>query len=430
MSKTKLRQRRKASAEKRSSEEDETATTGARPRVTPVRAPNCRVVPGYAFALAILLSCALLLLLLFAPWGWSEKKHTTSTTHLGNKTTGNATKTEATVADYTSSKTIQSSVQQEQQQKKKEEYTVYGSYELLETVPHDRTAFTQGLLTTSKNADDDDDELDSAVWMYEGTGLHGNSELRLLDIPTGNVLAKHKLPRAYFGEGIAHYRDKTSSNGDVNETLRLLQLTWQERTAFEYEMQHFRMKNEADRTLGMVSAPVANWTYRTTTTEGWGVTYSATHHQFYVTDGSHYLLVWDADTKQPVRKVAVVTRTIRESHDTTATTTAGARYDEKRMSHLNELEWDPSTDTVLANVWIQDVILRIDPISGLVRTVYDLSTLFPERPPGTDVLNGIALTYDSLSTSARKSVRTDTDQVWVTGKYWPHMYRIRLVDPS
>jgi glutaminyl-peptide cyclotransferase len=297
-------------------------------------------------------------------------------------------------------------------------HTVFGTYELLETVQHDSTAFTQGLVTVEVSTDhatinnEATTSRSSTLQFYEGTGIHGSSELRLLDMSTGTVLAKHKLPNAYFGEGIAHYRDK-------NNTLRLIQLTWKEQIAFEYILLPQQYAANSTTTI-ILDEPIANWTYTTTTKEGWGVTYSAATNQFYVTDGSHYLHVWDATTRQQVRKVAV----------TYQTTTADNNDIPIEIPHLNELEWDPATNTVLANVWYQNILIRIDPVTGFVPVIYDLTTLFPThtRPAGTDTLNGIALTYDSSLANNNATSAGDADQVWVTGKYWPSMYRIRLID--
>jgi glutamine cyclotransferase len=85
------------------------------------------------------------------------------------------------------------------------------------------------------------------------------------------------------------------------------------------------------------------------------------------------------------------------------------------VSRLNELEWDPfQSDSVLANVWYQDSILRIDIATGFVPKKYNLQSLFPNRPSGVDVLNGIAVT-------------SVANEIWVTGKLWPNMFRIRLI---
>ena len=76
----------------------------------------------------------------------------------------------------------------------------YG-YEVVHTYPHDPLAFTQGLFY-----------LDG--YLYEGTGLEGQSSIRKVRLETGEVLRSATVPEEYFGEGIVNWKD------------RLLELTW------------------------------------------------------------------------------------------------------------------------------------------------------------------------------------------------------------
>ena len=71
---------------------------------------------------------------------------------------------------------------------------------------------------------------------------------------------------------------------------------------------------------------------------------------------------------------------------------------------------------IWANVYGTDQIVRINPESGVVTGVVNCKGLLPVslRKPSTDVLNGIAV-------DARGNI-------WLTGKYWPKMYRITLVE--
>ena len=328
--------------------------------------------------------------------------------------------------------------------------TQRGTYSLLQTVPHDSQAFTQGLMTVY-------DPHDDTLKFYEGTGIKGQSQLRLVQIDTGTVLAQHSLPYRYFGEGITVYLD----DGDnINSRLRLIQITWQEETAFDYDLQNttitttnrtrysdwlIKMKNairssrfcrrrirrlqlcrnstvnvtedavvEFSGPLG-VTEPTSTIQYNTTTKEGWGITYARSNHRLYVTDGSHYLHTWNVTTKQEIAKVPV---TYQYSNMDAPV----------NMNRLNEIEYDPVTNTILANVWLTNMIVRIDIATGFIVTIYDLSTLYTNRAAGADVLNGIALTYDALQQQQPRNVNR-TDQVWVTGKFWPNMYRIQLIDP-
>src|SRR5581483_1306170 len=75
-------------------------------------------------------------------------------------------------------------------------------YRIVRVYPHDPTAFTQGLLFVDGH-------------MYESTGLHGRSSIRMVDLATGRVLQRYNLPAQYFGEGLT----------DWGSTL--VQLTWE-----------------------------------------------------------------------------------------------------------------------------------------------------------------------------------------------------------
>lgn len=275
--------------------------------------------------------------------------------------------------------------------------TRFGSFQVLQRVPHSTNAFTQGLCLHNGT-------------LYEGTGLYGQSVIQIVNLTTGQVLVQRRMASRYFGEGLAYYDDDDDDDATEEQASprggRLVQITWKEQTGFVYDA----------ATLNVLR----NFTYETSTTEGWGITARRRRRQhrsgidsnsttrvttttFLVTDGSSFLLTWDTNFTE-LRRIPV---TLLRSTDVTA----------RAIPRLNELEWDPFTDTVYANVWQQNVLLRINVNTGFVSMVYDLSDLYPssERDVGADVLNGIAVTNES-------------GVVWVTGKLWPYMYKIRLVD--
>jgi glutamine cyclotransferase len=240
--------------------------------------------------------------------------------------------------------------------------TVFGEFELLETVRHDSGAFTQGLELVPDNPN----------LYFESTGLYGSSSIRIVDLATGEVQERHNLSDSYFGEGMTYFDGK------------LVQITWKEATGFVYDASNLNV--------------LEVFSYETTNGEGWGICYVQEQDIFYVTDGTSYLHTWNRNFEL-IDKVDVTTRT--------------AQFGAQSLLNLNELEWDPFTNTVLANVWKQNDIVRIDPQTGFVTHRYNLGSLY--RPSGADVLNGIA--------------RTDTqNEFWVTGKRWSNMYRIRLID--
>lgn len=250
-------------------------------------------------------------------------------------------------------------------------YSAWGSFDLLETVPHDAGAFTQGLELVPGNS----------IEYYESTGNYGTSTIRRVDIATGQLIQVQPLPSTYFGEGLTFYLDE-------NGNRRLIQLTWRAGMIIRYDADSLAVVEE--RSVDS-----------TTNGEGWGICHVASDNIFYVTDGTQYLHKWDVSTLELLGKVAV---TMRESPD------AGLQ----ELYQLNELEWDYHSGTVLSNVWTSTYIVRIDPATGFVTRRYDLSSLVTMNP-AANVLNGIAVT-------------SVPNEVWVTGKLWPNMYRIRLND--
>jgi glutamine cyclotransferase len=223
--------------------------------------------------------------------------------------------------------------------------------EVLEDRPHDATAFTQGL------------ELVDGV-LYEGTGLVGQSEIRATDPSTGAVAQRSALPAEFFGEGITVVGD------------RIWQITWQDGVAIERDRAGF-----AERRRVAYEG------------EGWGLCFDEPGRRLIMSDGTEKLTFRDPDTFEPRGEVKV----------------AG---EDGPVTRLNELECVDGA--VYANVWQTDQIVRIDPASGRVTGVADLSALFPrEQRAGADVLNGIAKV-------------PGTDEFLVTGKLWPKMFRIRF----
>jgi glutaminyl-peptide cyclotransferase len=85
------------------------------------------------------------------------------------------------------------------------------------------------------------------------------------------------------------------------------------------------------------------------------------------------------------------------------------------VTNLNELEWVKGE--IYANVWLTTRIARIDPATGHVVGWIELKGLLDVNKlpdPGNDVLNGIA--YDAKH-----------DRLFVTGKCWPKLFEIKLV---
>jgi glutamine cyclotransferase len=207
--------------------------------------------------------------------------------------------------------------------------------EVLAEIPHDTSAFTQGL------------ELVDGV-LYEGTGLAGESQLRELDPATGAVHRAVPLPRDLFGEGITVVGD------------RIWQLTWQDGVALEWDRTSFTLLREV---------PLDG--------EGWGLCLDRAGPggpRLVRSDGTDRLRFHDPATFAETGAVPVT-------------------LDGAPVPELNELECVDGQ--VYANVWRTDRIVRIDPADGRVTAVVDAAGLLdPARRADADVLNGIAATGD------------------------------------
>jgi glutamine cyclotransferase len=199
--------------------------------------------------------------------------------------------------------------------------------------------------------------------LYESTGLNGSSSLRRVELETGRVLRKVDVPPAFFAEGLALL------NG------RLYQLTWQNQQGFVYDLDSFNL--------------VGGFRY---TGEGWGLTHNG--RSLIMSDGTSQIRFLNPDTFEAQRVINV-------------------QDNGREIAQLNELEYVKGE--IYANIWQTDRVARIDPNSGRVTAWINLSGLLsPEdRARGVDVLNGIA--YDEAS-----------DRLFVTGKFWPKLFEIRL----
>lgn len=201
------------------------------------------------------------------------------------------------------------------------------SYKIKNTWPHDRRAYTQGLVF-----------LDGILW--ESTGQYGSSSLRKVELKTGKVIKQIAVPPKYFAEGMTVFQNK------------VFQLTWQEQKGFIYDPETFQKQGEFDYSG-----------------EGWGLTHDG--QSLIMSDGTNQIRFLDPATLKTTRTVSVFD--------------SGVPLDK-----LNELEYidgeiyaniwqtdrivriEPSTGKILG--WID--------LTGLLKT--------KERSGEEDVLNGIA----------------------------------------
>jgi glutaminyl-peptide cyclotransferase len=224
-------------------------------------------------------------------------------------------------------------------------------YQVVHSYPHDPGAFTEGLFYLNG-------------YLYESTGLEGESEVRKVRLETGDVVQRRAIPPQYFGEGIVAWKD------------RLFELTWKDEVGFIYDLATFEPKGE--------------FRYRG---EGWALTHDG--RRLIMTDGTPTIRFLNPTTLKEIGRLRVT-------------------LDGEPLRNLNEVEWVKGE--IYANVWLTDTIVRIDPATGRVVGRIDLSGLLTAADRGAstpDVLNGIA--YDAAH-----------DRLFVTGKNWPKLYEIKL----
>jgi len=251
---------------------------------------------------------------------------------------------------------------------------VHYRYKIVASYPHDRRAFTQGLV------------YENGI-LYEGTGLYGRSILTRRDLKTGEVLKTAYLARKHFGEGITIWGDK------------IIQLTWKNRTGFVYTKDTFTQLRE--------------FTYRT---EGWGITHDG--KRLIYSDGTATLRFLDPNTFAETGRIEVRDqgRPIRGLNELEFTPTSQSGEDRGQDARDTEASRPASeTGRIFANVWPTDEIVVIDPKTSRVTGRLDLSALYPRPEDTDDVLNGIAWI-------------PETKHLLVTGKLWPKIYEIELIE--
>ncbi|MGJ1432105.1 glutaminyl-peptide cyclotransferase [Sphingobacterium spiritivorum] len=206
----------------------------------------------------------------------------------------------------------------------------YG-FEIINTFPHDTSAFTQGL------------EFADGIF-YESTGRYGLSSLRKVEVNTGKVLKKLDLDSKYFGEGMTIFGNK------------IVLLTWENNMGLVFDKATFNQ--------------TGTFNYENSK-QGWGLTNDG--QRLIKSDGSNKLYFLNAETYKEEGSIGV--------------------YDENgAVEQLNELEYIDGK--VYANVYQKDIIVIIDPKTGAVTGQINLVGMYtnPERQSFDNELNGIA--YD------------------------------------
>ena len=137
---------------------------------------------------------------------------------------------------------------------------VFG-YDVVRSYPHDKEAFTQGLLFRDG-------------MLFESTGLKGRSTLRRVRLETGEVVQKAVVDDRYFAEGLTDWSN------------RLVPLTWETNIGFVYDLASFK--------------PLRTFSYAG---EGWGLAHD--DRRLIMSDGTPTLRFLDPQTLQVIGQLPV-----------------------------------------------------------------------------------------------------------------------------
>ncbi|WP_281761130.1 glutaminyl-peptide cyclotransferase [Pseudodesulfovibrio nedwellii] len=224
---------------------------------------------------------------------------------------------------------------------------------LITEFPHNPATSTQGLFFHEGT-------------LYESSGGYGRSFLAKVDLKTGRHLQTVPLKNRYFAEGMA----------PCGDTFRLL--TWRSGTGFIYGLDDMKKRT--------------SFAYRKKSekTEGWGLAFDGT--DFILSSGTASLHFHAPEDFAQIKTVTVTDNNTP-------------------VRFLNELEY--VNGLLYANIWKSDIMVIIDPESGLVQGRIDLSPLRQRLSEDSGVANGIAL-------------NAQTGRLYVTGKHWNKLFEIEI----
>jgi glutamine cyclotransferase len=233
-------------------------------------------------------------------------------------------------------------------------------YTIVNTYPHDTASFTEGLEFYK------DTLYESTGSGAASSGISCKSYLRKYDYKTGKIFKQTDLDPQYFGEGITMINNK------------IFQLTWQNKTGFIYNADTWKLEK--------------TFTYEKDI-EGWGMTNDGKY--IYQTDKTEKIWRMDPNTQKMVDYVNVYSGKLK-------------------IPSINELEW--INGKIYTNIWQKDFIAVVNPKSGAVEGILDMSGLRKFITAGsTDFLNGIAY-------------NPKTNTIFVTGKNWDKLFEIKVLE--
>ena len=260
-------------------------------------------------------------------------------------------------------------------------------YDVVAQYPHDPQALTQGLIYTGG-------------FLYESTGRQGQSSIRKVDLKTGRVIQRRAVDNRFFGEGLTEWRGQLTQLTPMRTKPTVRSLTLEDLKTI---ITSFGRSLDRDSSVWYdlnSLEPQSTVTYRG---DGWGLTHD--DHQLIKSDGTSMLRFLNPDTMKWQAQIGVVDAG------------EGIRW-------LNELEF--INGDVYANIWQQDRIAIIQLNSGQVKGWIDLSELRPRMVPPPQDVEGLG----AYGKAVANGIAYDPDggRLFVTGKNWPRLFEIRLLN--
>ena len=226
-------------------------------------------------------------------------------------------------------------------------------YTVVNTYDHDVNAFTEGF-----------EFFRDTLMESTGTPEGYKGYFAKIDYKTGKTYKKVALDPKYFGEGITVIHDK------------IYQLTWQNETGFIYDANTLKL--------------LKTFTFDKKI-EGWGMTNDG--QNIYQSDGTEKIWTMNPENQKLTDFINVYTN-------------------DSKIKSINELEW--VNGKIFGNIWQKDAIAVINPKTGAVEGVLDLTALRAKvTNKEAEVLNGIA--YNKK-----------TNTFFVTGKNWNKTFEIKV----
>lgn len=201
------------------------------------------------------------------------------------------------------------------------------------------------------------------TYILESTGLYGKSSIRKYSWPKYKLEKYIKLDKKLFGEGTTNINNK------------IWQITWKNNTLLKYNPQTFNILEKIK--------------YKG---QGWGLTHNK--KELIMSDGSCYLQFRDPKNFSIKKKLLV-------------------HYKNTPQYYLNDISY--INNTIYANIFLTNIIVRINAKTGEITGIIDLSKLKSKLSKNKDkmlITNGIT--------------NVDKNHLLVTGKNWDKLFLIKI----